>query len=231
LPNSADVGFADSVPDLGADLGPDSAPDQPSLDGPPATTTTITFKAGRATAAGMNGYGWVTLGSADSVSSPKCGAASTPITAAAPCAADIVWDSTTVLCVTGTVPALSAAATDDEYVANWGIEVGTNLREPLAAAGLAFKTVAVNVTGLPSTGLRLELHRSGDPSGTTYCALLTSGSPIPITKFNTQCWNDLGDALTEADAVKIDKIGVQVSSGSTEIAVTKLCLESIVLGS
>lgn len=227
----AEVRASDAGPDSSPDLGLDTPPDLPSPDGPPGITTTITFKSGRATATGVNGYAWVTLGSADTVTSPTCGAAATPITAAAPCTANIAWGSgTSGLCVTGTVPALSAGASDQEYAANWGVQVGTNIREPVGAGGLAFKSVAVNVAGTPSSGLRLELHRSGDPVGTTYCALFTPGTPVPLSKFNTQCWNDLGAALSEADAVNIDKIGVQVSSGSDEITITNLCLNSIVLG-
>jgi hypothetical protein len=233
-PTSADlpeVRASDAGPDGGPDLSLDTAPDLPSPDGPPGITTTITFKSGRATATGVNGYAWVTLGSADTVTFPTCGAAATPITAANPCTADIVWGTgASALCVTGTVPALSAGASDQEYAANWGVQVGTNIREPVGAGGLAFKSVAVNITGTPSSGLRLELHRSVDPVGTTYCALFTPGTPVPLSKFNTQCWNDLGAALSEADAVNIDKIGVQVSSGSEEIAITNLCLNSIVLG-
>jgi hypothetical protein len=224
LPDASDVG-----PASGADLALDTPPDLPAPDGPPATTTTITFKAGRATATGVNGFGWVTLGALDTVTSPVCGATGTPITAAAPCAADSVWDSTTALCVTGTVPALSV--TDPDYVGNWGVQVGTNLREPAAASGLTFKSVAVAITGTPSSGLRLELHRAGDAVGTTFCALFTSGTPIPLTKFNTQCWNDLGEAFPDADGAKVDKIGVQVSSGSADIPIDSLCLNSIVLGS
>jgi hypothetical protein len=226
-PDLADAAFADAAPDLGPDLGPDSAPDLPSPDTPPVSTTTITFKDGRAVATGLTGYGWVSLGSADTVTSPKCGAAGAAITAAAPCLADIVWTSQTALCTTGTIPSVS---TSPDYAANWGIQVGTNLKDPQAAGGLSFKSIAVNVTGSPLTGLRLELHRSGDPEGTTYCALMTPGTLIPISKFNTKCWNGLGDALTEADAAKIDKIGVQVSSDSEAIAVNDLCLQSIVLG-
>lgn len=216
-----------AVADLGSDVAADAAPDLPPSDVPPTAAATITFKSGRAVATGVNGYGWVTLGAADTVTSPKCGAAGTAITAATPCAADIVWDNTSALCTTGTIPSLSASP---DYATNWGIQIGTNLKEPLAAGGLAFKSVAINLTGVPASGLRLELHRSGDADGATYCALMTPGTLIPITKFNTKCWNDLGDALTEADAAKIDRIGVQVSSDSTDIAVTELCLQSIVLG-
>lgn len=226
-PDLADIALADAGPDLGPDVGLDAAPDLPSPDLPPVTTTTIAFKAGRPIGSGLSGYGWVSLGSADTITSPKCGATGAAITAASPCLADIVWDSPSALCATGTIPSLTTSA---DYAANWGVQIGTNLKDPMAAGGLAFKSIGVNVTGSPLTGLRLELHRNGDPAGTTYCALMTPGTLIPIDKFNTQCWNDLGDALTEADAVKVDKIGVQVSSGSADIAVTELCLQSIVLG-
>jgi hypothetical protein len=226
-PDVADTAPADLGPDLGPAVGLDAAPDLPSPDLPPVTTTTITFKAGRPVGTGLSGYGWVSLGSADSITSPKCGASGAAITAASPCLADIVWDSPSALCATGTIPSLT---TSPDYAANWGMQIGTNLKDPMAAGGLAFKSIGVNVTGSPLTGLRLELHLYGDPAGTTYCALMTPGTLIPITKFNTQCWNDLGDALTEADAAKVDKIGVQVSSGSADIAVTELCLQSIVLG-
>jgi hypothetical protein len=60
---------------------------------------------------------------------------------------------------------------------------------------------------------------------------LVSGTPIVLTSFNTVCWDpNNGTALTAADVAKIDKVGIQVSSITTAIAVTSLCMTSIVFG-
>jgi hypothetical protein len=229
LPDTAG-GSADTIPatpDL-APSGPEVGPDTtPASD---ARTLTVTFSAGRGVGTVMNGYGWVTVGSADTVSSPTCGANDAPITSANPCPANTNWDNTKALCVTGALPALSTSPTPAEYAANWGLQVGVNAREPLAPIGTTFQTIAVNITGSPTTGLRIELHRSGDAADATYCAVWSSGAKV-LTSFNTKCWDGSGVALTAADVPTIDKVGVQVTSSTSAITVTSLCLESIVFGS
>jgi hypothetical protein len=192
-------------------------------------TTTVTFSSGKASGP-MTGYGFVTLGALDVIDSPTCGTPAVPITSANLCATVPNWNSKTELCVTGLVPALPSPATGADFAANWGIQLGVNAKEPIAAIGKAFTTITINFTGLPATGLRAELHRSGDAAGATYCALLTSGTAMLLTSFNTACWDSTGTAFTAADAAKIDKVSIQVSSTTTAIPVTNLCITSITFG-
>jgi hypothetical protein len=206
------------------------APDTTVVQPDTGSASTVTFSTGRGQGA-MTGYGWVTLGASDSITSPTCGLGNTAITSAAPCTGKTNWSSTTALCVTGAVPALPASPTQADYDNNLGIQVGINATEPVAAIAKSYTTIAVNVTGVPGSGLRIELHRSGDLVGTTYCALLVSSAPVLLTRFNTACWDNSGTAFTAADAAKIDKVGIQVSATTVAIPVTNLCLNGITFGS
>jgi hypothetical protein len=189
------------------------------------TGTTVTFASGKASGA-MVGYGWVAMGSADSVTDPTCGPGKTPITSATPCTTSTTWNSPTALCITGNVPALG---TPPDYTGNWGVSVGVNA-DTIVGGGLAqsFTSITIAVSGSPSTGLRAVVHKKGDPDATSYCATLTAGA-MPLTSFSTTCYNTAtpGTAITAADVPSIDKISVQVSSGAAAIAVTSLCITGI----
>jgi hypothetical protein len=224
LPDVIDTSDAVSTPDNSAVTDTVASPDKPDV-----ATTVITFKSGRGNGI-MTGYGWVTLGASDTVTSPTCGATNAAITSASSCSTQTNWNSSTALCVTGSIPALPEVPSATDYTNNWGIQVGVNAKEPNAAIGQSFDTIALNLSGTPTSGLRIELHRSGDAVGTTYCALWTSSDPVPLTSFNTECWNDGGVAMTAADVPNIDKVGLQVTSGSAPITVTDLCIQSIVFG-
>lgn len=227
-----DSSFADAASMVDG-AAPDARPVTPDLPGPElpsGPSTTVTFNAGRGVSSVINGYGWVTLGTADTVTSPTCGPTKAAITGATPCTASTNWDASNALCVTGSLPALPAAPTSADYAANWGLQVGVNVHEPdTTALATSYTTITINMTGSPLTGLRIELHRLGDGSD-TYCAMFTPGSPVALTSFNTHCWDGSGTAFTAADVSAIDRIGVQVTSGSSAIPVTDLCLQSIVLG-
>lgn len=191
----------------------------------------VTFNGGVAKGA-MSGYGWVTMGALDIVTSPTCGSSNAPITSVNTClATQTNWETSNALCVSGTIPALPASPTSTDYNDNWGMQLGANASEPIGALGKSYSTITLNFTGSPQTGLRATVHRTGDPIGTTYCALVTSGTAMALTSFNTSCWNSSGTSLTTADLPKIDKVGLEVVSGQTEITVSKLCLTSIVFGS
>jgi hypothetical protein len=196
--------------------------------GSTATGTTVTFSSGKGVGA-MVGYGWVALGSADTISDPTCGPSKAVITAAAQCLTSANWNSTTALCVTGSVPAL--AATNPDYSGNWGLSVGVNAGDPAGTTGLGqpFTSIAITVSGSPTTGLRAIVHRKGDADATQYCYPLTSGTAIPLTSFSTTCYTSAspGTAITAADVPNIDKVSVQVSSGTTAIAVSSLCITGI----
>ena len=194
------------------------------------TGDNVTFVNGQAQGA-MVGWGWVALGSQDSLTSPTCDTALAPITNAAPCTTATNWSTANSLCITGNIPALPAVPVQSDYDNNWGLQIGVNAKEPSDAIGTAFASVTISVIGNPSTGLRAEIHRKGDPDATTYCASFVSGVPISATSFNTKCWGDATTvALTAADTSNVDKIGVQVSSGAAAIPVSALCLTGITFG-
>ena len=189
------------------------------------TGNTVTFSTGKAVGA-MVGYGWVALGSADSISDPTCNGAA--FTSATNCAST-TWSTanTKGLCMTGSVPALGATP---DYVGNWGVQVGVNSTDPAGSGlGQSFTSIAITVTGSPSSGLRAMVHRKTDPVGSGYCYPMTSGTAIPFTSFNTKCYDTPADgtALTAADVPNIDQVGVQVSSGTAAISVASLCMTEI----
>ncbi len=191
---------------------------------------TVTFANGLGVGA-VNGYGWVDLGTADTVSSPTCGSGHLPISGASPCDASTIWDESNALCATGLVPALPTPTTSAVYAAYWGLQIGVNVSPTSGPIGVAYQTITVNLTGSPTSGLRIELHRYGDPAGSNYCASLpVPTAPVPLTSFNTSCWDNSGTFLTTADTPNIDQISVQVTSGPSAITVDELCLDNIVLG-
>jgi hypothetical protein len=194
-----------------------------------SSTTEATFCNGLAMGA-MTGYGWVALGSADTLTEPTCDAAKAAITSAAPCLANTNWSKPDALCMSGSIPALPGDAGATDYSSNWGVQVGVNAKDPSAALGSNWKTITFDVTGSPSSGLRAVLHKAGDPDSTGYCYAMTPGTALKITDFNSKCWDSSGTALTEADAGSIDKMGVQVTSTATAITVSSLCLTKITFG-
>jgi hypothetical protein len=230
---SPDTLFADAPKDA---LGPDTADAAVVADTRPLPMDTgpnnvVTFNLGKGVGA-MTGYGWAALGPADSISSPTC-VADTPITSAAPCLSQTNWGTTypgypNALCVSASIPTTNPSV-------NWGIQVGVNANDPnTAGIGQPFKTVAVSASGAPTGDVRIELHRSGDPDATTYCAHWTnSATAVPLISFNTNCWDTTGTTgtkLTAADIPTIDKVGFQVAPGSTTITLTNLCVHSITFG-
>jgi hypothetical protein len=143
------------------------------------------------------------------------------------------WEAQDSLCITGTIPALPASPVQADYDANWGLQIGVNANgDESQAIGQTFSTIAITVDGSPTAGLRVELHRQGDPAATTYCAQTSTdtGAAISLTKFNTACWDGSGTPFTAADAPLIDKVGIQVSSTAAAITVTNLCWHQIVFG-
>jgi hypothetical protein len=189
----------------------------------------------------MGGFGFVSLGKLDTVTSPTCdssasgGSESVPITKAAPCTGVTKWSSTDGICVSGTIPALPGSPAQSDYDNNWGIQVGFDSSapagQPLGAVASSFKTITLTVSGSPQSGLRAEIHRLHDSNEVTYCANMTSGKSIALSAFSTQCYGGSNDVkLKEEDLPNIDKIGVQVSSGNTAISVDGLCLTKLSFG-
>jgi hypothetical protein len=212
-----------------------------------AGADSVCFAAGQASGA-MTGYGWIALGSLDSVSSPVCAPDATdttktqPITKANACptTGSTVWSNPDKgLCISGDVPAL--AATPD-YTANWGVQIGVNANETEGGTiAKSYSTIALSFAGTPSMGLRAEIHIKGQDPGTTYCAdAIVSGKDIKLSDFNTTCWGGTDCKLipTEptckqllasdlASPLGIDKVGIQVSSTGSDIPVKDLCLTGI----
>ena len=176
----------------------------------------------------MTGYGYVKLGSADTITDPTCGTGKTAITSATPCASGTNWNATDKLCMTGSIPALDATTPD--YTANWGVSVGLNSTDPEGGGlGQALTSVTITMSGSPTSGLRAIVHIKGESKDTQYCSPLTSGTAIPFTSFSATCWDTAtpGTKVTAAQVTNIDKIAVQVNSTSAAITVTELCITKI----
>jgi hypothetical protein len=203
---------------------------------PPVSCTpgedNVCFKDGQAQGK-MTGWGWVALGALDILADPTCDTDNHAITSANACTTTTNWTSAdSGLCITGTIPALPAEPYQSDYDNNWGIQIGVNTSEPPGTTlGKDYTSIAITVTGKPSTGLRAELHVKGEPAGQTYCSDMASGKVITLTSFNRECWNgataDKAKDLTTDSIKNIDKVGVQVSSTQSEISVQNLCIVGI----
>ncbi|HJX66331.1 MAG TPA: hypothetical protein VJ860_20530, partial [Polyangia bacterium] len=190
------------------------------------STTTgdiVTFKQGLAVGV-MSGYGWPNWGLVgDVVTDPACLGG---VTSSSPCTLTAPWNSPTALCVSGTIAALATTPTQPDYNGNWGIEIGVYASSDGSAMGMPYTSIDVSVSGTPSNGLRVIVHRKGDPLTAPYCAAYT-GSAIPFTSFNTACWSGGGTALLPADVPNINWVAVEIPSSTTAITVNNLCLKSI----
>lgn len=188
------------------------------------TSETVTFVNGVGKGV-MTGWGWISSGVPDVVTDPLCSGA--VINNSAPCSIQPSWNSPSALCMTGAIPPLPETPTQLDYDSNWGMEIGVSSGgNPAVPIGKTYSTIALSVTGSPVTGLRVQLHRSGDPSGTNYCAPFTN-TPIPFTDFNTACWDGSGKQFTLADVPLITDVMLYVPSQKRAIIVTNLCITSI----
>ena len=188
----------------------------------------VTFVNGQAKGA-MTGVGWVALGTKTTVTDPTCGTDKHPMTD--PCTT-INWSSSSALCVSGSIAALPTSPTPDDYANNWGVQVGVSATEPSGGLlGQSFSNITFTFTGTPTTNVRAQVHRNGDPDSTQFCAYITSDTAVPITDFSTLCWAPgTGTSLTTADVPTIDKMALQISSGFTPVAVQNFCMTRIEFG-
>jgi len=178
----------------------------------------------------MTGFGWVAFAALDTVTDPTCRSPLGPMPYGTACG-DTAWSSPAAYCITGFIPAVPSPATDTDFSNNWGIQIGVNAT-PIAGGilGQPFSSLAVSMTGMPLTGLRVTMHRKADPDATNYCADFTSGTSIPFVRFSTTCWDATkpGTYLLAADVPNIDKIGIQIPSVvGSPVTVTNLCLTGI----
>lgn len=173
----------------------------------------------------MTGWGWVDLGADDTVTDPLCLDPYGPIEAGVSCM-DTLWSTSSAFCVSGYIPALDPDAPD--YTYNWGIRINVGATADGAGTlGQSFSSLALSLTGSPQSGLRVNVHRKGDPSGTVYCAAATAGTYVSFSSFNTDCWDDSGKSLSSADVATIDRISLLVPSDFSSITVSDLCLTGI----
>jgi hypothetical protein len=194
---------------------------------PPNSGTVVSIANGQAQGA-MTGYGWVALGSLDTVTEPTCSSPAGPIVNGVTCDTT-QWSMPTAYCVSGTIPQVPAPGSTADFDANWGILLAINAT-PVAGGvlGQSFSSLTVATSGSPSTGLRVQIHRRGDTDKTNYCANLTPGSPISFATFNSTCWDNKGAYLAASDVPNLDQIAVQVpSTTSTSIVVKGLCITGI----
>jgi hypothetical protein len=123
------------------------------------------------------------------------------------------------------------ANTEKDYDANWGMSVGLNATDPAGGGlGQAFTSIAIAVSGAPA-GVKLvaQIHKKGDPDGTSYGAYMTSAAPIPLTSFTTDYYAATPKGkFVATNAPNIDKVAVQISSSETAaITVTDFCITGI----
>ena len=194
-----------------------------------------TFVSGRGQGA-MSGYGYVSLGVVDSVTSPTCNgmqigglAPSTPpVTFNSTCRpSGITWGSATGLCVSGSIPGWSSHSSYINYMIDWGIMVGAAVREPVQAIGVSYRSIALTVSGWDADSLFAVVHLADDASNLTYCAWMRSVEAIDLSSFNTECFFKSGTSLAADDVQRIDKVGVHVSSDQSEITLSDFCLTKV----
>jgi hypothetical protein len=189
-----------------------------------------TFDVGKASGV-LNGWGWVSLGGQDTLTSPTCGTNNAPITPSSPCQTTTNWSASDALCLSGRIPAVI----DSQWNDNWGVQIGVNVTEPGGGTlGKPYSTITLFTRGTVSptnTDLRAEVHLAGDSDATTYCARMSSGTPVAFASFNTNCWDGSGVSLRSSDVPKIDKIGLQISSDDRNTyTFSDFCLTRVVLG-
>jgi hypothetical protein len=196
-----------------------------------------TFVAGRAQGA-LSGYGSVSLGVVDSVTSPTCNGmqiggvtpSMPPVTFNSTCRPSaITWGTATGLCASGTIAGWSANPSYVDSMIDWGILVGVATGEPVQALGVAYDSITLTVSGWSSGTLFAVVHLADDASNLTYCARMTSGNSIKLSSFNTECFFGNGKSLCDSDMERIDKIGVQVPSSQSPSTLSDFCLTQIEL--
>jgi hypothetical protein len=194
----------------------------------------------------MAGYAYIALGKLDTATDPKCAEDSSDtsttreITKDSPCpnTGTTVWKSADSLCISGTIPVV----TGGDYTSNWGLQIGVNTIDPPATSSgegtlnKDYSSITVFTTGTiepKNTAIRVVIHTVDMAAeANPYCATMKeSGKAISLESFNTACWDGSGDSLSLDKVKDIDKIGVQISSDtSNEYKVTDYCLTGYKFG-
>ena len=222
-----------------------------------APTDGVNFCNGKAQGI-MAGYAFIALGASDTATDPVCAEdpakpeVTRPISAppsgecvgggTCPTTGRTMWKATDSLCITGSIPVV----TGGDYTSNWGLQIGINTSVPPAdssgngqtlgqvasnAGGFTHMTFTTNGTVAPTgSAIRAFVHLvSQKCTDNPYCATMqASGKAMTLTSFNTACWDGSGTALKATDIPNIDKIGIQISSDtSNPYVVTDYCLTGI----
>ena len=218
----------------------------------------------------FQGYAYIELGAQDSATDPVCAEDPKQPTVTrtigappdnsctggqtCPTTGRTVWNATDKLCITGSMPVVTAS----DYKHNWGLQIGMNTSAPPAAEGgqtfgemhpgASYSSMTVTYSGdvtPTNTAIRVILHTKGmaaDCSDNPYCATLSaSGKTLTLSSFNTACWDGSGTDFNPTDSdsdgkhlnglQNIDKIGIQISSDDKKAyTATNFCLTSIVFG-
>jgi cysteine-rich repeat protein len=195
----------------------------PTPASPTGTPATVTFLGGTAQGA-MTGYGWISMGLDTNVTNPTCTDGAL-VTSGESC--QYGWNSADSLCMSGVIPATT------DYADDWGVQIGVSSvssvdssGNPIRGIGISYTSIMLSFHGSPSAGLRIYVHRHGDPPSVSYCVPYVA-TPVPLTNFNTACWNGSGTGLLASDVPNIDMVMLDVVSTSSVITVTNLCLDSI----
>jgi len=133
--------------------------------------------------------------------------------------------SSTAICAAGIV------AADPTFASTMGI--GFSLNQPFEVATTntvaSPDTIAVSYTNPGGSPLRAQVWQ--ESSNTYYCvdsSQFHSGEPIPISKFNTKCWDNSGTSLTAG--TPISSIGLYVPSSDTQSRSWSACMTGVAFG-
>jgi hypothetical protein len=192
----------------------------------------------------FTGNGWVAGGTSGpgnigtpltTFKTPTCPAGDGTLTGGtgAGCSA-LTWETTNSLCMSGTIPALTACPTNcaapgevgDDYSEDWGAAVGVNVSTVAnTAMGQAFNTLTVNFTGTPGGVVKLSVI---DSSGMWYCFYnYVSGTPVTPSQLTQSCWLTSSPGPALSSLATITSVGLEIDSSQSAETFTDFCMDSI----
>ena len=167
---------------------------------PPTATGSLSISSGYVATGILRCYGFTWIGDQSNANTcivPVCG-----VTGCTPAF------GSTALCAAGVV----AADTSYNSIAGVGFNLnqatsGSNAPESISApASITVETTFFNlVSGINYTGNSSARVQIIDNAGRTYCVdagSWTSGAAIPISGFNTSCWDGMGVQLTSSTTIQ-----------------------------
>jgi len=181
----------------------------------------------------LHGPTWVSAGRDDAVSSPACTARGGVDAGVAghDCAGRFSWDGTSSLCVTGSVPSVTADVLATGV--DWGLAVVVDADGCGGTLGARYSEVSATVVGIPKSALDAGLYHFGLEvrDGKTGKVSLYfagdggTGKYQRLDSFTTHWWDDAGDHLSADQVTSIVSFGAYVtSSTSVSTAVSSMCL-------